>query len=95
MTVRYGLEQIEDRLVLMPAAVVTWSRDTGNASEDISWTATPATPGDHPHVIHLTRPDLGSGWMSQYRKVTIHCSVWVPGDNGVTTEYPADYETII
>lgn len=95
MTVRFGLEQIEDRLVLLSGAAVTWTRDTGNAGEDRAWTATPATQGADPHRIHLVRKDMGSGWMLYYRKATFHCSICVPGDDGSVTDYPADHDVIV
>lgn len=98
MEVRFGQVDITDSMLQKPGAVVEWSRKTGwdavnhcfvQTSEDREWQSTQA---DSPKSIVLTRSDMGSGWMIDYRQAMICCSVYVPeGDGGEVTEYPAQF----
>lgn len=103
MSVRYGQEDITTKMSSLSGASVSWSRYTGfdnttqrfvQTSEDKSWTA--VSIPDSPCSIRLSRSDLGSGWMVDYRLAMIHCSIYAPDGDGLnTTEYPADYITTI
>lgn len=103
MSVRYGQEDITTKMSSLSGASVSWSRYTGfdnttqrfvQTSEDKSWTA--VSIPDSPCSIRLSRSDLGSGWMVDYRLAMIHCSIYAPDGDGLnTTEYPADYITKI
>ena len=103
MSVRYGQEDITTKMSSLSGASVSWSRYTGfdnttqrfvQTSEDKSWTA--VSIPESPCSIRLSRSDLGSGWMVDYRLAMIHCSIYVPDGDGLnTTEYPADYITTI
>lgn len=98
MSVRYGQEEITDRLLQKPGATVTWIRKTGwdavnhcfvQTAEDREWRPTQGTTAKS---IILTRSDMGSGWMIDYRQAMFCCSVYVPEANAsVVTEYSADF----
>jgi hypothetical protein len=101
MSVRYGLEDITAKVAAIAGASISWSRYTGfdtetrkfiQTSEDKSWHAI-SIPGS-PYSIRLSRSDLGSGWMVDYRIAMIHCSIYAPDDLN-TIEYPADFITQI
>lgn len=84
MSVFYGQEDICEQ-VKYPIRAVTWTRMTGWDDVNKTFVQTPAdrnwqpnyTDGGHLSVL-LLRHDMGSGWMSEYRRAMIVCSI----DNG-------------
>ena len=98
METRYGQEDVTDRLLQTPGATVRWIRKTGwdavnhcfvQTSEDRTWQA---TQGATAKSIILTRSDMGSGWMIDYRQAMFCCSIYVPdGNTSEVTEYSADF----
>lgn len=64
---------------------VEWLRDTGNIPSDNSWK--PTYVDGQKHVIHLSVADMGSGWGSEYRKISFICRIFIPvGENFETAE---------
>lgn len=95
MSVSYGQEEITAKLIAHPGAAIVWGRNTGwddstqkfvPTSEDGSWV--PTSVSGQPSSIRLSRSDMGSGWMADYRQALFHCSIYADD------EYPADYITV-
>lgn len=81
MIARYAQEEI-GALIAYPKKTVTWQRMTGwdatrktfvETSADRSWTPTYTDEGRL--NIALQRSDMGSGWMTDYRRVQFVCTV--------------------
>ncbi len=81
MSVRYAQEEI-GQLVAYPKKTVTWKRMTGwddtlktfvETSADRSWT--PAYTDEGRLSIVLQRSDMGSGWMTDYRRAQFVCII--------------------
>lgn len=83
--VSYGNRNITNVLMATDGVEVEWLRDTGNIPSDNSWK--PTYVDGQKHVIHLSVADMGSGWGSEYRKISFICRVFIPvGENFETVE---------
>lgn len=83
--VSYGNRNITNVLMATDGVEVEWLRDTGNIPSDNSWK--PTYVDGQKHVIHLSVVDMGSGWGSEYRKISFICRVFIPvGENFETVE---------
>lgn len=83
--VSYGNRNITNVLMATDGVEVEWLRDTGNIPSDNSWI--PTYVDGQKHVIHLSVADMGSGWGSEYRKISFICRVFIPvGENFETVE---------
>lgn len=83
--VSYGNRNITNVLMATDGVEVEWLRDTGNIPSDNSWK--PTYVDGQKHVIHLSVADMGSGWESEYRKISFICRVFIPvGENFETVE---------
>ena len=83
--VSYGNRNITNVLMATDGVEVEWIRDTGNIPSDNSWK--PTYVDGQKHVIHLSVADMGSGWGSEYRKISFICRVFIPvGENFETVE---------
>lgn len=83
--VSYGNRNITNVLMATDGVEVEWLRDTGNILSDNSWK--PTYVDGQKHVIHLSVADMGSGWGSEYRKISFICRVFIPvGENFETVE---------
>lgn len=83
--VSYGNRNITNVLMATDGVEVEWLRDTGNIPSDNSWK--PTYVDGQKHVIHLSVADMGSGWGSEYRKISFICRVFIPvGENCETME---------
>lgn len=83
--VSYGNRDITNTLMATTGVEVEWLRDTGNIPSDNSWK--PNYVDDQKHVIHLSVADMGSGWGSEYRKISFICRVYIPvGEEYETVE---------
>lgn len=83
--VSYGNRNITNVLMATDGVEVEWLRDTGNIPSDNSWE--PTYVDGQKHVIHLSVADMGSGWGSEYRKISFICRVFIPvGENFETVE---------
>lgn len=83
--VSYGNRNITNVLMATDGVEVEWLRDTGNIPSDNSWK--PTYVDGQKHVIHLSVTDMGSGWGSEYRKISFICRVFIPvGENFETVE---------
>lgn len=83
--VSYGNRNITNVLMATDGVEVEWLRDTGNIPSDNSWK--PTYVDGQKHVIHLSVADMGSGWGSEYRKISFICRVFIPvGENFKTVE---------
>lgn len=83
--VSYGNRNITNVLMATDGVEVEWLRDTGNIPSDNSWK--PTYVDGQKHVIHLSVADMGSGWGSEYRKISIICRIFIPvGENFETVE---------
>lgn len=83
--VSYGNRDITNTLMATTGVEVEWLRDTGNVPSDNSWK--PTYVNGHKHVIHLSVADMGSGWGSEYRKISFICRVFIPvGEDFKTVE---------
>lgn len=83
--VSYGNRNITNVLMATDGVEVEWLRDTGNIPSDNSWK--PTYVDGQKHVIHLSVADMGSGWGSEYRKISFICRVFIPvGENSETVE---------
>ncbi len=94
MHIWHGNEEITEKVINLEDFTITWTRYTGynsvtdefiQQSEDLSW-----SPVKEGNKIHLTRNDMGSGWMIDYTKALIHCEVKF-NIEGKSIEMPADY----
>lgn len=81
MSVRFGQEDISQKIAY-PQKTVTWKRMTGwddtektfvETSADRSWTPTYTDSGRL--AVVLLRSDMGSGWMTDYRRAQFVCIV--------------------
>lgn len=98
MSVRFGQEEITDRMLQKIGTTVQWIRKTGwdavnhrfiQTSEDREWQA---TQGATAKSIIVTRNDMGSGWMIDYRQAMFCCLIYVPeGDATDVTVYSAEF----
>ena len=95
MRIWHGNEEVTERVKELDDFRITWTRYTSynavtdefeQSSEDLSWTPEVTDT----NKIHLTRGDMGSGWMIDYRQALIHCEVRF-GIDGQSVEMPADY----
>lgn len=83
--VSYGNRNITNVLMATDGVEVEWLRDTGNIPSDNSWK--PTYVDGQKHVIHLSVADMGSGWGSEYRKISFICRVFIPvGEKFETVE---------
>lgn len=83
--VSYGNRNITNVLMATDGVEVEWLRDTGNIPSDNSWK--PTYVDGQKHVIHLSVADMGSGWGSEYRKISFICRIFIPvGENFETVE---------
>ena len=83
--VSYGNRNITNVLMVTDGVEVEWLRDTGNIPSDNSWK--PTYVDGQKHVIHLSVADMGSGWGSEYRKISFICRVFIPvGEKFETVE---------
>lgn len=83
--VSYGNRDITNTLMATTGVEVEWLRDTGNIPSDNSWK--PTYVDGQKHVIHLSVADMGSGWGSEYRKISFICRVFIPvGEEFETVE---------
>ncbi len=83
--VSYGNRDITNTLMATAGVEVEWLRDTGNIPSDNSWK--PTYVDGQKHVIHLSVADMGSGWGSEYRKISFICRVFIPvGEDFKTVE---------
>lgn len=83
--VSYGNRNITNVLMATDGVEVEWLRDTGNIPSDNSWK--PIYVDGQKHVIHLSVADMGSGWGSEYRKISFICRIFIPvGENFETVE---------
>lgn len=83
--ISYGNRDITNILMATSGVEVEWLRDTGNIPSDNSWK--PTYVDGQKHVIHLSVADMGSGWGSEYRKISFICRVFIPvGENFETVE---------
>lgn len=83
--VSYGNRNITNVLMATDGVEVEWLRDTGNIPSDNSWK--PTYVDGQKHVIHLSVADMGSGWGSEYRKISFICRIFIPvGENFETAE---------
>lgn len=83
--VSYGNRNITNVLMATDGVEVEWLRDTGNIPSDNSWK--PTYVDGQKHVIHLSVADMGSGWGSEYRKISFICRVFIPvGETFETVE---------
>lgn len=83
--VSYGNRNITNVLMATDGVEVEWLRDTENIPSDNSWK--PTYVDGQKHVIHLSVADMGSGWGSEYRKISFICRVFIPvGENFETVE---------
>ena len=83
--VSYGNRNITNVLMATDGVEGEWLRDTGNIPSDNSWK--PTYVDGQKHVIHLSVADMGSGWGSEYRKISFICRVFIPvGENFETVE---------
>lgn len=83
--VSYGNRDITNILMATTGVEVEWLRDTGNIPSDNSWK--PTYVDGQKHVIHLSVADMGSGWGSEYRKISFICRVFIPvGEEFETVE---------
>lgn len=83
--VSYGNRNITNVLMATDGVEVEWLRDTGNIPSDNSWK--PTYVDGQKHVIHLSVADMGSGWESEYRKISFICRIFIPvGENFETVE---------
>ena len=98
MNVTWGDEDVTQVMANANGSTIAWTRYTGwdstnkafiRTEEDRAWTAVPVT--DDPLGIVLTRSSLGSGWMTDYRRAMIRCTIYAPDGEA----YPANYITAI
>lgn len=83
--VSYGNRNITNVLMATDGVEVEWLRDTGNIPSGNSWK--PTYVDGQKHVIHLSVADMGSGWGSEYRKISFICRIFIPvGENFETAE---------
>lgn len=83
--ISYGNRDITNILMATTGVEVEWLRDTGNIPSDNSWR--PTYVDGQKHVIHLSVADMGSGWGSEYRKISFICRVFIPvGEEFETVE---------
>lgn len=78
--VNYGNRDITNTLMATTGVEVEWLRDTGDVPSDNSWK--PTYVDGQKHVIHLSVADMGSGWGSEYRKISFICRVFIPVGEG-------------
>lgn len=74
LTLRLSTKDITDEVVADSRTKLEWTRSTGIASEDQSWTPT-YIDGHGKNEVALTIGDFGSGWGVSYRKVTFSCTI--------------------
>lgn len=83
--VSYGNRDITNTLMATTGVEVEWLRDTGNVPSDNSWK--PTYVNGQKHIIHLSIADMGSGWGSEYRKISFICRIFIPvGEDFKTIE---------
>lgn len=83
-SVTYANRTVTDVLMSLTGIEVEWIRNTGNIPSDNTWI--PSYVDGLKHVVHITRDDMGAGWMSEYRNVTFTCRIAIP--------YGETYETV-
>lgn len=74
--VSYGNQDITPQLLTTPGSSFRWSRETGNVAADETWAL------NHSNVkneLHITHEDMGTGWGTEYRKISFVCIVSIPG----------------
>lgn len=81
MSVRFGLEDIADR-VKYPIRSVEWKRKTGWDDTAKTFVQTPEDRNWQPNYtdvgrlsVLILRSDMGSGWMTDYRRAAFECTV--------------------
>lgn len=74
--ITHGNRDITNALMSTIGVEVEWLRDTGNPTVDATWR--PHLVDGAPHVIHLTNDDMGMGWGTRYRRISITCKVFIP-----------------
>jgi hypothetical protein len=81
MSVRFGQEDIADK-VKYPVRSVEWKRKTGWDDVEKTFVQTPEDRNWQPNYtdagrlsVLILRRDMGSGWMTDYRRAAFECTV--------------------
>lgn len=92
MLVWWGDEEVTLDIMSDPGYQIEWKRYTGyntatrefeQQPEDLVWTPAVSSPNS----IVLTRSDMGSGWMTDYRRALIKCIVRADGIDSVESNF--------
>ena len=92
MLVWWGDEEVTLDIMSDPGYQIEWKRYTGyntatrefeQQPEDLVWTPAVSSPNS----IVLTRSDMGSGWMTDYRRALIKCIVRAEGIDSVESNF--------
>ena len=83
--VKYGSIDITEDVMALAATEVEWTRDSGNAPLDSTWTPQPVE--GKKNAIRLTNYDMPPGFGGSIRQLRFTCRVYIPdGENGVEVE---------